>query len=253
MRIAEVPSKPRSVLGTFSKAVPGAAALNMGGSGGKNCSRACAMHPESESPFAVPGAGRCYAATIESGFKGRNVKAKLDRIEETDPDEVVYQADAELRQRRYRLPWFRLSAFGSVPDRIPAGFVKMLQALHDADTPIHFPIEDPDRVERYRDALPDSIAVRLSIPTGDTRSWIDYSGACSTVAGSMEDSPMERIQDARDVASNRRQATERRVIVCPAVASTTYRRKGRNVSKVHCGECTACADPATDVVYPVHA
>jgi len=253
MRIAEIPSQPpANVLGSFSKAVPGSRALNMGRSGGRNCWRGCAMHPESESPYAVPEAGRCYAATLENGFRGKNVRAKLDRIEDADPDAVIDVADAELRQRRYRLPWFRLSAFGSVPDRIPAGFVRMLERVHDAGTPIHFPIEDPDRVDRYRSALPDGIAVRWSIPMGDSDSWTTYVGPCSTVAGSMRDRPKQRIEDARMVASERRQATGRRTIVCPAIVTSTLRRTDKSVRAVKCGECRHCADTSTDVVYPVH-
>ena len=256
MRIAEIPSQPpANVLGSFSKAVPGAVALNMGRSGGKNCSRSCPMHPDSVSRFAVPGSGRCYAATIESGFKGRNVRAKLDRIEESDAGDVIDVADAQLRQRRYRLPWFRMSAFGSVPDAIPRGFVRMLKRLQDAGTPIHFPIEDSERVDRYREALPDGIAVRYSIPTGDSETWTTYGGACSTVAGSMDDRPMERIADARGCASERRRATGRRTIVCPAVVTSSMGKQKRfkDIKRVKCGDCTHCADPETDVVYPVHA
>ena len=210
------------------------------------------MHPESESPYAVPEAGRCYAATCEARPDRQNLVRKLDRIEDADPAAVVDIADAELRQRRYRLPWFRLSAFGSVPDRIPAGFVRMLERVHDAGTPIHFPIEDPERVDRYRSALPDGIAVRWSIPMGDSESWTTYAGPCSTVAGSMRDRPKQRIEDARTIASERRQATGRRTIVCPAIVTSTLRRTDKSVRAVKCGECRHCADTSTDVVYPVH-
>tara|TARA_R100001198_G_scaffold83539_1_gene56996 strand:- start:241 stop:1002 length:762 start_codon:yes stop_codon:yes gene_type:complete len=253
MRIAEIPSQPRNVLGSFGKAVPGSAALNMGRSGGKNCWRGCVHHPDSVSPFASPIDTRCYAARCESRPDRQQLAAKLDRIEDADPDDVIDQADAELRQRQYRLPWFRLSAFGSVPDRIPAGFAGMLRRLHDAGTPIHFPIECPDRVNRYRDALPDGIAVRWSIPLGDGIDWITYPEPCSTVAGSMKDRPMKRIQDARDAASIRRKHTGRRTVVCPAIVTTTLRRTDKSVRAVKCGECRHCADPSVDVVYPVHS
>ena len=256
MRIAEIPSQPPpNVLGSFGKAVPGSRALNMGRSGGKNCWRGCVMHPESTSPLAVPEAGRCYAARCESRPDRTQLAAKLERIEASDPDSVVDIADAELRQQQYRLPWFRISAFGSVPDRIPKGFAGMLRRLHEAGTPIHFPIECPDRTGRDRDALPEAIAVRWSIPMGDSTSWETYPEACSTVAGSMKDRPMERIEAARQVASERREATGRRTIVCPAVVTSfmSKQRRFKGMHRVKCGECRHCADPFTDVVYPVHS
>ncbi len=252
MRIAEVPSRP--VLGTFTKATDGARALSYAPSGGSNCSTACPYHPETESRFAVEHGARCYAARCERRPDRLSLAAKLEVHEALGADSVTAAAIRELDRRRagFRLPWFRFSPFGSVPDQIPARFVDLCRELHDAGTPIHLPIEDRERTERYADALP-FVAVRWSIPAGDGVSWGTYLGPASTVAGSMDVPPMDRLAEAKRVARERTEATGRRAIVCPAVASSTYRKRGRNVHAVKCGECTACADASVDVVYPAHA
>ena len=242
----------RPVLGGFGKGTPGSVALNYARSGGGNCSRGCPYHPETDSPFAADTDARCYAASCEMRPDRKPLAAKLERHETAGGDEVSERAYAEARAHRFRFPWFRFSAFGSVPDAVPADLVRLVGSLADAGTPIHLPIEDPDRVDRYREALPDSVAVRLSVPIADP-AWMEIPGPISTVAGSMDTAPLERLAAAKLAARARRDATGRRAVVCPAVASSTYRRRGRAVAAVKCGDCVACADPSTDIVYPAHA
>ena len=242
----------RPVLGGFGKGTAGSVALNFARSGGSNCSRSCAYHPDTTSEHAADIDARCYAARCERRPDRQALAAKLQRHEDAGGDAVAERAYAEALAHRFRFPWFRFSAFGSVPDAVPADLVRLVQKLADAGTPIHLPIEDAERVDRYREALPDSVAVRLSVPIADA-AWSTMPGPISTVAGSMDDPPMTRLADAKRAAAERRAGSRRRVVVCPEVASSTYRRRGRAVAAVKCGDCTACADPATDVIYPAHA
>ena len=174
--------------------------------------------------------------------------AKLDRHESAGGDAVTFAADAELRGYRYRLPWFRLSAFGSVPPEPPKGFRDMIGNLCNAGTPIHFPIECNQKAERYRrelDGLP--VAVRVSVASFGE--FLEHSGPCSFVAGSMESRPRERVADARKAAAARRRESGRGCAVCPAAAGGLLRVKN---DAAKCGACILCANPDVDVIYPVH-
>ena len=238
----------RPALGSFGKATRGSVALNYGRSGGANCATSCPYHPESTSPHAEPSRARCYAAAGEARPDRKPLAAKLDRHESAGGDAVTFAADAELRGYRYRLPWFRLSAFGSVPPEPPQGFRDMIGNLCRAGTPIHFPIECNQKAERYRrelDGLP--VAVRVSVASFGE--FLEHSGPCSFVAGSMESRPRERVADARKAAAARRRASGRGCAVCPAAAGGLLRVKN-DASK--CGACTLCANPDVDVIYPVH-
>ena len=237
----------RTVLGTFSKGVTGSAALNFGQSGGQNCDKVCPFHPESTAPN--PDGVRCYAVRVESRPDRQTLAAKLQRHEQAKPADVVRAADAECKERAYRLPWFRVSAFGSVPSRVPLPLVRLLWRLADAGTPIHLPVESKAKRARYQSALGDRVAVRWSAPTPSA--FLSEPGIVSTVAGSMDQRPADRVRAARDLAKERRQASGRGCIVCPAVTVRHLRKSPSPHAK--CGGCTACADPALDVVYPAHA
>ena len=236
----------RTVLGTFSKGVTGSAALNFGQSGGKNCAKVCPFHPESNAPN--PDGVRCYAVRVESRPDRKQLAAKLQRHEDAKPADVVRAADAECKERAYRLPWFRVSAFGSVPPRVPLPLVRLLWRLADAGTPIHLPVESKAKRDRYQLSLGKRVAVRWSAPTA--ASFLADSGIVSTVAGSMNETPRERVRAAADLARERREKSGRACVVCPAVAAR-HLRTGSKSAK--CGLCTACADPGVDVVYPAHA
>lgn len=237
------------VLGSFGKGAPGSVALNFAPSGGSNCDAGCPYHPESTAANAAPGGARCYAARTETRPDRRQLADKLSRHEAAGADAVLEAAAAELAARGWRLPWFRISAFGSVPATPPRGLRAMLERLAEAGTPVHLPVETARKAARYRAALGDVVAVRESVAT--PRRWRTASGPVSTVAGSMATPPRERLEAAREAAADRRRRTGRRVVVCPAVAAGTLRRGAANRAK--CGSCTACADPYVDVVYPAHA
>ena len=241
-----VNGKRPPVLGTFSKAIDGARALSFGQSGGKHCPTSCRYHPESTAAGAI---GGCYAVRTEA-YRSATLRPKLVRHESADPDDLIAAAMDDLDKRHaFRLPWFRFSPFGQVPQQPPRLFRKLCQRLAAAGTPIHLPIAGPWIVKRYRRALAGlNVAVRESVHSA--RRWRIAPGAVSIVAG--EGLPMlERIPAAKRAARVRTAATGRRCIVCPAVADSP-RFGGRGAGLAKCGRCTACADPDTDIVYPHH-
>ena len=238
----------RPVLGTFGKGLAGAVALNFGRSGGRHCATGCPYHPASTSPHAEPERARCYAATCERRPDRLALAAKLARHEDAGPAEVVAAAVVELDHRGWRLPWFRLSAFGSVPAKVPAGLAGLLARLAAVGTPVHLPVETGRKAAAYRRGLAGvPVVVRESV--AGPRRWLSAGGPCSAVAGSMEQRPRERVEAAKAAARARTAAVGRRCIVCPAVAASALRTGS---TRAKCGACIACADPAVDVVYPVH-
>lgn len=240
----------RPVLGSFSKGASGSLALNFAPSGGANCATSCPYHPESTAANAAPGGARCYAARCEARPDRAGLAAKLERHAAAGADAVIEAATAELAARGWRLPWLRISAFGSVPAVPPQRLRAMLERLRDAGTPVHLPVETSRKARRYRQAVGDIVAVRESVAT--LRRWRTAPGPVSGVAGSMADSPRERVASAKAAAADRARRTGRRVVVCPAVAERALRGR-RATGSAKCGRCTACADPAVDIVYPAHA
>lgn len=235
-----------SVLGGFSKGCNGSVALNFARSGGSNCERNCPYHPDSTA--AEPASARCYAVRIEDRPDRQQLAAKLDRHESAGADAVLAAAERELAAAAYRLPWLRISAFGSVPAKVPAGLRPLLLRLVRAGTPIHLPVETAQKASRYRRALASTgIAVRESMTS--RRRWRTAEVPASIVAGSMDQSPRDRVAAAKAIAAERTVHTGRRAVVCPAVAAKHLRTGS---ARAKCGLCTACADPAIDIVYPAH-
>ena len=115
----------RPVLGAFSKGCAGSVALNFAPSGSANCETSCPWHPATTSPHAVPGGARCYAAKVER-YRSATLLPKLQRHAAAGAEAVIAAADLELRAMAYRLPWFRVSAFGPMPPVVPDGFRGLL-------------------------------------------------------------------------------------------------------------------------------
>ena len=238
----------KPVLGSFGKGLPGSITLNFSTSGGNNCDRGCRYHPDSTHALAAPTVARCYAATCENRHDRTQLRAKLERHEATDASVLITLAMSELDRKGWDAPWFRFSAFGSVPMEVPDNFADLILQLRAHGVPIHLPIETAEKAERYRHALVGTgVAVRESAT--DMLRWETVATPMSMVAGSMEDKPAKRIRDAKELAALRAAGTGRKVIVCPAVAAMHLRTKS---DKAKCGACTACANPNLDVVYPVH-
>ena len=225
-----------------SKFVRGGVALNFGTSGGAHCSKACVHHPAK--------GGACYAVRTEK--YRTNLGRKLQRIEDTPPADVVRLASSALDLHGWRLPWFRLSAFGAVPSAVPAGLPALLRKLSKHGTPIHFPTECKRKRERYAAALDGSgVVVRWSA-TGQ-RAFLNTRRdgvPSSVVVGEVGSTRAARTAAAARFASAaRRDGSGRGCIVCPA--SLAGGVKGEHPA-AKCGRCTACAEGGKDVVYVLH-
>ena len=233
----------RTVLSSFGKAVSAARARSFCPSGGANCATSCRHHPRYRGSNPGP---RCYAVRMEAR-RGGNIQQKLARHGKTSPDELLATAAPDLDRHGWRLPWFRFSVSGSVPARVPSGLRRFVSRLVKAGTPVHLPIEAARKATRNRNALEGTgIAVRESCQ--HWRRWRNAPGPSSYVAG--YGLPMaERVDAAKQAAKDRTARTGRACIVCPA-AACGVNRKPSDTAK--CGNCTACADPAIDVVYPAH-
>ncbi len=220
----------------FGKGAPGSLGLSFAPSADAHCSKRCPHYGT-----------RCYAERTEKRY--RAYSAKLDRHHAQGVAATCRDALTELQSARragFTPIWFRFMVSGSLPARPGADDVRALRDLCawlvGHGVPIHFPIETKAKAARYRRALRGlGVTVRESGTT--ERRFVEASGPVSwvTVGGGVD--------AAKIAASNRRKATGRRCIVCPAVAAQKL-KTGSDRAK--CGACTACADPSIDVVYPSH-
>lgn len=275
-----------AILGTFSKGVRGAASINFGVSGGKNCERRCRHHPEHPHAQANP-ADACYAAVVEGRADRQQLADKLARHEQLPASVIVGRALAELEREalydRAPRPWVRVSTNGSVPGKRKAQrdrqFLPRLRQLlefinrRSGRGRVHFPVESAEKATFYRQAIGDLVTIRESLQTpGMTPERIAThpipAGAVSFTAGeSVPAGPGKRLRvlaAATAAAAAWAQRTGRKTIVCPAVrvsflARLKAYRRGRSAAQVDawrdrakCGSCCACALAHVDVVYPAH-
>ena len=260
----------RPIIGSFSKAIDGGVSLNFDLSGGVNCDKGCAYHPDNnskESEDRTP----CYAARSEIRPDRAQLAAKLLRHSQMSPTLVVHRALAEIRSRVDRgvfIPWLRVSTNGSVPmprkvrknKAFRAAFRALLSfcqnvpsALQDS-IPVHIPVESWAKARFYRAWLGDLATIRESVQR--TVRFATARGAVSIVAGNQSHSRVERVELARQLAEQRRTATGRKTIVCPAILNSFASRKNKAMynPRAKCGltGCTACENPLVDIVYPLH-
>ncbi len=251
----QVTIRSAPILGTFSKAKPGGVALNYGESSGPDCDTDCPYHAESTSAQAVDTDVRCYAYEVERRYDRENLRNKLHRHQVTNRESITTQAHQEVRRRiaskQRRIPWFRFSAFGSVPRIPPKAFRPLCEDLEDAQIDVHLPVESWAKTRRYRKELKGlNIAVRRSCHS--VKAFLRASirnNPISVVVGTMDQTPAERIAESKRVAAARTARTNRKTVVCPAVASTHLRTRS---DKAKCGWCDACAKESIDIVYPAH-
>lgn len=243
-------------LGTFSKAIGDSVQLSFGQSGGENCWRGCPHHPDSTAANPTRG---CYAARAEVRPDRAGLHAKLARHEAEDPAQLCRRAAAELQRMIDRgriIPWLRISAFGSVPNSPTAEFIAalrdLLQLARAHDIPVHLPVEGKRKADLYRAAVGDLCAVRMSAVSA--RSAAAAAGQPLSITAGQAGQPLRsRIIDAKRTARQLQSRSGRRAVVCPAVAAAFNRKLGAAAApKAKCGSCTACADPAVDIVYPLH-
>jgi len=235
----------KPVLGEFGKALSGSHSLNFARSGGKNCDPRCSHYGTD-----------CYAERCEIRPDRAELAAKLARHESTDPAELTRRARYEIGRelsRGIRAPWFRISTNGSVPSRPSRRFAlelrRLLAYLRLNQIPVHFPVETSDKARTYRRVVQGLCVVRESCQT-EAR-WLNAAGPVSISGGSAEMSRIERVNESKRLCRERSARTGRKCIVCPAVASR-YVHQNVPSDKAKCGNCTACANPFIDVVYPKH-
>lgn len=277
-----------AILGSFSKGTNGSVSINFGMSGGSNCSKRCIHHPDSKRTNATR---KCYAAVVERRADRVQLREKLERHEGLPAYALCGAALRELQEmeRKNKLPpWVRFSTNGSLPMTANAGalFLNQLRTLVkwivDRGIPVHIPVETRNKAEFYRDAIGDLVTIRESLQA--TGSHTTAEGAVSWVAGADitgKNIRARRAERSRQEARERREATGRKTIVCPAVcngwkmktaqsqASGALRKHGENspehaetlaqvdiasaaALKAKCGNCIACSLPSVDVVYPLH-
>jgi len=273
------------ILGTFSKAIDGSVSLNFSVSGGRNCSKRCNLHPEN--PYSTSDV-ECYAVGVEKRPDRIQLRDKLERHQQMPASRVCGMALLELQrlEERGKLPpWFRFSSAGSLPmpGRASPVFIRQLRALVrwlvERGVKIHLPLESPSKVAFYREAIGDLVTIRESLQAAGSHLTTD--GAVSAVAGSDITTGgnirERRIEAARTMARERREATGRKTIVCPAVVAgfrlktaqaraSAAQRAGRDAAPLlaileqkreaagrsKCGGCVACSLSGCDVIYPAH-
>lgn len=233
----------KPTLGTFGKALPGAIAVNFSESGGSNCSNRCQLKDNG-----------CYAQGTEE-FKP-SIQVSGIRKREAGFAACCDHYRDQIEKRKDPIPWIRFSSFGSVPNRPlkqdeVIAFVKMVRAF-PTGVPVHFPVESPEKAERFRMlavAFDLPLVVRESIQSKAGLDRAIRSGAPSSMVFHDGGTLRERVRNAAEYARTIPGAR-----ICPAIASTAFRRP----VKIKCGEgkngCTFCSRADVSmVVYPLHS
>lgn len=244
--------KTGSVVGTFGKGTEGSLSVNFSTSGGANCDSGC-----------VHLGVNCYAQRIEVRPDRTQLRAKLERHEKMPAAMVCGAAILEIQDLLRRgkvIPWVRVSTAGSLPQ--PAAvrgnklftqqFRALLQLCKRNGIPVHIPVESYLKARFYRALAVDLATIRESAQTRER--FLGAAGAVSFADPSDKPHTMrERIDRARNLAAQRAQRSGRKAIVCPAVVAGFRAKLGAPKNELaKCGNCTACAAPHIDVVYPLH-
>ena len=249
------PTNKPPVLGTFSKSIEGSVSLNFCSSGGKYCDPQCHHHPHHANSNQRC---TCYAVKNEKRFDRRQLRLKLKRHADTDPAELVSRALHEIKalvSKETPPPWLRIATNGSVPspqDATPA-FLKELRKLfrycRSHSIPVHFPIETAEKTGFYRAAVKGLVVVRESI--NDIDVFVQARGPAACTVGNREQTRLERLEDAYQVAKLHAATTGRQTLVCPSVAAR-FKKLNTSRSQPKCGRCKACSKTHMDIVYPLH-
>lgn len=232
----------KPTLGEFSKGVPGSIALNFSESGGANCSAKCEALRRNV----------CYAKLVEKLKPSVQTSGERKREFGFAPLCRAYRLQI-LRKlaKGEKIPWVRLSTFGSVPNRPltaeeVTAFVELMRSI-PAETPVHFPVESKAKAERFR-ALAHahglSYVVRESCQSDESMLRSNDSGLPSSRIIYAGRTKKERLENAVRLAKSLKSAR-----VCPAIASTINRRP----NPIKCGQCNFCSRAdITTILYPQH-
>jgi hypothetical protein len=244
-----------TILGSFSKALPGAVAINFSQSASTWCSDLC-QHKRAS----------CYAKNNEA--RKPSLQANLSWKQDNQLEYLRAIIESPTHTARIRTaPWVRLSAFGTVPPSevlqasapLTKAFRKLAKLLSPLAARVHFPVETADKFNAYR-AL--GFHPRLSLQTQDpdeiadaVRAGIPVSLAVGDPSDKAPRWTLRNKERARSFARKLRALLPgKRVTVCPAI-----------LGRAKCGDCTACADPdiagskglkgskgSHVVIYPLH-
>jgi hypothetical protein len=238
-----------TILGSFSKALPGAVSINFSRSASAWCSDICQYKRAS-----------CYAKNNEA--RKPSLQANLSWKQDNQLEYIRTLIESPTYTERISAaPWVRLSAFGTVPPSavlqasapLTKAFRKLAKLLGPHASRVHFPIETADKFNAYR-AL--GFHPRLSLQHQNPDEIVDMVRAGIPVSLSVGD-PADKAprwtlrnkERARIFARKLRSSLPgKRVTVCPAI-----------LGRAKCGACTACADPDVAgskgshvIIYPLH-
>jgi len=234
---SDIPTTWRANLGTFSKAVSNSISLNFSESGSVNCHNSCKMKHNG-----------CYAVHTEKMKPSIAISGERKRVQGVIQTCLDYLNQLE-RMRDNAIQWARFSTFGSVPNSLTATqkavFTRLLAEVARTAQAVHFPVETENKRSLYQALCDDNninITVRLSAQTLPAFKRALASNTAASFVFCDGESKKQRLYNAEIFVS----ALDN-VIVCPAIRSTISK-----TDKVKCGNCTACSNPQTQVVYPKH-
>jgi len=251
-------------LGGFSKGLPLAITLNFDISGGDNCDDACPHHPKTTAPE-KSSTRKCYAFALEKRSDRTPLLDKLKRHGAMPPALLCGAATIELQgllDQGITIPWLRISTNGSVPpehvartDKLFVSQFRTLLRLAIANRiPVHLPIETATKSRLYRALVGDLVTVRESAYS--SARFLRAIHPVSVVAGRAEQTRIERVEAARQLAARRRERTGRKQVVCPAITNSFAAQRNPRIKndRAKCGKggCTACEKPEVDIIYPLH-
>lgn len=232
----------------YSKAVPGAIAINFAPSGSVWCSDSCDLKATLDGEGRAP----CYSQMSEQ-FRAQ-VKAGLQRKMDNMPLWLEFLTSGIAREVYAVVPWIRFCSHGPLPmvedlsadER--AAFVRLGEMLLPHVRKIHIPIEERSKAEAYRALL--GITPRLSLQRDGAQSAEMISETVADVG-----MPVAVVVDANakkgKLAANIKKSRElqRELIaigktakVCPSI-----------IGSAKCGPCKLCAAHGPEIIiYPRH-
>ena len=224
-----------TLIGSYGKGVAGSATVNFTTSGGSHCDDSCPLK----------GNG-CYAITTEA--MKPSITINLERKQEHFSEYLQALTTPKAITKLQQAPWVRFAAFGS----IPAPYLWSLEDFSNLrtlgktldHTKVHFPTETLDKADLLKVAgfMP-RVSVATKVENLTKVLAAGHVASCAVKGDKLARGKNKRSHSAhaitfvRDLRSQGINAK-----VCPAVAGNAK-----------CGSCTACADPAVQViVYPMH-
>ena len=226
-----------TILGGFSKAVPGAVSINFSVSGGAHCDDSCTLK-----------SSICYA--IGQTARKPSIRVNGQRHEDNPEAFVAALTEPQHLKRLCSAPWVRFSAFGAffrpstITPRIESGMRQLAAALTAAGRMhlTHFPTETLAKARILRDY---GFRPRVSCGTDDTRLpavLAEGFTASLVVMGNKRAQGRNKRAHCAPAFEKARELRAQGVDakVCPAIAGNAK-----------CGDCTLCATVPV-IIYPGH-